>query len=277
MSTSERKVSEHYSIDALETQILSALEATGKDLEALTVDDLAPVDAFHIRGRTATEELARWAELRPEHVLLDVGCGLGGTSRYLTSIFGCQVVGVDLTQEYCQVAEMLSARVGLADRTVFRQGNALALPFSDDHFDVVWTEHVQMNIADKAGFYSELRRVLKAGGQLVFHEILAGVRGGLHLPVPWAADTSISHLISENDLQTLLADLDFETVRWEDQTDASVAFFRTAAERVRNEGWMPLGVHLLMGNDAAAKMRNVLRNLEEDRVRVVQAVMKRVP
>jgi ubiquinone/menaquinone biosynthesis C-methylase UbiE len=277
MTTPDGKISEHYTIADLGDRILAALAAAGKDLEALTVDDLAPIDEFHIRGRTATEELARWAEVQPDHQLLDVGCGLGGTSRYLAATLGCKVVGVDLTEEYCRVAEMLSARVGLEDRTVFRQGSALALPFADGHFDVVWTEHVQMNIADKAGFYRELCRVLKPGGQFAFHDILAGDRGGLHFPVPWAADASISHLFTVKDLQSLMMDLGFAQVRWEDKTDASVAFFKGVLERVRTEGWMPVGLHLLMGDDAATKFANVLRNLEEGRVRVVQAVMNRTP
>jgi SAM-dependent methyltransferase len=184
-------------------------------------------------------------------------------------------VGLDLTEEYCRVAEMLSARVGLADRTAFRQGSALSLPFPDAHFDVVWTEHVQMNIADKAGFYRELGRVLKPSGQLAFHDIFAGGTSGLHFPVPWASDASISHLIPIKNLRTLLAECDFAPVRWEDKTDQSVTFFREALHRARTEGWMPVGLNLLMGEDAAVKFMNVLRNLEEDRVRVVQVVMKR--
>lgn len=132
MTVPEKRVSEHYSIANLEDQILAALEAVGKDLEGLTVDDLAPVDEFHIRGRTSTEELAQWAEVQPFHKLLDVGCGLGGTSRFLAASVGCEVVGLDLTEEYCRIAEMLSARVGLSDRTVFRKGSALELPFADE-------------------------------------------------------------------------------------------------------------------------------------------------
>ncbi len=120
MSDATKNVSEHYTLGDLEQRILSALEASGNDLDSLAVDDLAPVDEFHIRGRTATEELAQLAEIRPGQALLDVGCGLGGTSRYLVSTFGCKTVGVDLTEEYCRVAEKLSARVGLAERTAFR-------------------------------------------------------------------------------------------------------------------------------------------------------------
>lgn len=275
MTTPNGGISGHYTVEGLGSRILSVLQAAGKDLDALSVDDLAPVDEFHIRGRAATEELVKWAQVQPGHSLLDVGCGVGGTSRYLAANVGCHVVGVDLTEEYCRVATMLSERVGLADRTEFRQGSALELPFADGDFDVAWTEHVQMNVADKAGFYGEIARVLKPGGQFAFHDIFAGGQDGIHFPVPWAADASISHLIGITDSEALLSGCGFTPVRWEDKTQESVAFFRSVMERVRTEGWSPLGLHLLMGESAEDKFSNVLRNLEEERIRVVQAVMKR--
>ena len=275
MSTNDKNVSAHYTTGDLGDRILSGLKAVGKDIGNLKVDDLAPVDAFHIRGRMSTEELARWAELRPDQVVLDVGCGLGGTARYLASNFGCKVVGVDLTEEYCRVGEILSAKVGLADRTTFRQASALGLPFPDAGFDVVWTEHVQMNIEDKASFYRELVRVLKPGGQLAFHDIFGGSSDGLRFPVPWADDASISHLIRPDDLKPVLRELRLEPVRWEDRTQESATFFREVLGRVKTDGWMPVGLHLLMGDTAAEKFTNVLVNLDEDRIRVVQAVMKR--
>lgn len=276
MMNRDERVSGHYGATDIGARMLAALQAVGKDVDALTVDDLAPVDAFHIRGRAATEELATWAAIRPEHTLLDVGCGVGGTSRYLAATTGCRVAGVDLTAGYCQAAEMLSARVGLAERTDFQQASALALPFPEGHFDVAWTEHVQMNIADKRGFYGEIARVLKPRGQFAFHDIFAGANGDLRFPVPWAGDASISHLIGVDELRPLLSDLGFVDVRWEDKTEASIAFFRGVFDRTRAEGPAPLGLHLLM-KDADTKLPNVLRNLEEDRVRVVQAVMRREP
>jgi len=275
MRTIQNSVSEHYTTGALAARISAALESSGKDSKTPTVDDLAPVDEFHIRGRVATEELARWAALRPGHSVLDAGCGIGGTSRYLAARFGCRVTGLDLTEEYCRVAEELSARAGLSDRTSFRHGSALELPFEDASFDVVWTEHAQMNIEDKERFYGELHRVLKPGGQLAFHDIFAGSGGAVLFPVPWAGDASISHLIAPDDLRELLTDLGLTADRWEDKTSESVSFFESVLARVRTEGWMPLGLHLLMGENASEKFSNVLRNLAEGRVKVVQAVMRR--
>jgi SAM-dependent methyltransferase len=267
-------VSGHYTVGDLGDRILAALRTQGVDVEALAVDDLAPVDAFHIRGRAATEELADLAQIRGGRHVLDVGCGIGGTIRYLADRFHCVGTGVDLTEEYCSVATMLSQRVGLAESTHFRQASAMDLPFGNGVFDVVWTEHVQMNIVDKAGFYGELTRVMKPGGQLVFHDIFAGRQGGLHLPVPWAAEASISHLADPDEVRAMLAGLGLTATHWEDKTEASAAFFRQVVDRIDNEGWMPLGLHLLMGDTAAVRFRNVLHNLDDQRIRVVQAVLR---
>ena len=202
-----------------------------------------------------------------------MGCGLGGACRYLAHTRGCEVVGLDLTPEYCQVAKMLSERIGLADQTVFQQGSALEIPFPDDHFDLVWTEHAQMNIPEKKHFYREVRRVLKENGQFAFHDIFAGV-GALRFPVPWADDDSISHLISVDKIQELLTKVGFDPLRWEDKTAASISFFETTFERNRANGRPEVGLHLLMGNDATEKFANMLLNLQEGRVRVIQAVMR---
>jgi SAM-dependent methyltransferase len=181
------EVERHYTRGQLERSILEALERAGKDLERLSLDDLAPIDEFHIRGREATKELAEEIGLDAEKLILDIGCGLGGPSRRLASEYGCRVIGLDLTEEYCRVAEALSTRLGLQALVSYRTGNALALPFDDMSFDVVWTQHASMNIGDKARLYGEMYRVLKPGGQLAIYDILAGPGGvgfcgGLGLP-----------------------------------------------------------------------------------------------
>ncbi len=269
-----QSVSDHYAVGDLGDRILAALAAAGADLDALTVEDLAPIDALHIRGREATEDLSRLARINSGDDLLDAGCGIGGTSRYLAASTGAHVSGVDLTEEYIGVAKMLSERVGLSDRTDFRQGNVLDLPFDAGRFDVVWTEHVQMNISDKAGFYGELYRVLRPGGTLAFHDIFAGPEGGLHFPVPWAPDSSISHLIPIEELRGVLADAGFSQRHWEDKTAASMEFFVARLEAAQREGIAGVGPHVVM-EDPGSKFANALRNLQEGRICVVQAVMKK--
>jgi 2-polyprenyl-3-methyl-5-hydroxy-6-metoxy-1,4-benzoquinol methylase len=79
----EQAVAQHYSRGGLEQQILDVLTTVGADLEHLDPDLLAPVDEFHIGGRSATVELAKQLTLRPGLRVLDVGSGVGGTARYL--------------------------------------------------------------------------------------------------------------------------------------------------------------------------------------------------
>lgn len=274
----QASTAEHYTTGGLGARILAALEAAGKSPDAsggLGVDDLEGVDAFHIRGRAATAELAGWAEPGADQEVLDAGCGIGGTSRWLADRFGCRVVGVDLTEECCEVAEDLTRRVGLADRVSFRRGSVLELPFEDGRFDLVWTEHVQMNVPDKARFYGELARVLRPGGQLAYHDLFAGEGGPPHFPVPWAGDPSISHLATLDELDAALEAAGLESVRREDRTAESIAFFRGVFERLAREGRPPLGLHVVMGESGPEKLGNVLRGLEEGRVRVEQALLRK--
>src|SRR2546426_4457408 len=194
MSQSAQAVADHYKKRALGDVILAALKAAGKDIERLTPDDLAPVDEFHSGGRNATVRLAQLAGINGSERVLDVGCGIGGPSRYLASTFGCQVTGLDLTQEFVALAAMLAQRTRLADKVTYRQGNALAMPFPDASFDLVWSQNAAMNIADRDRLYGEMRRVLAPAGRLAFQDVAAGPRGGPHYPPPRANDKSIRFL-----------------------------------------------------------------------------------
>lgn len=268
-------VESHYGRGGILESILGALRGMGKDPAKLTPADLAPVDEFHIRGREATVELAARAALAPGLKALDVGCGLGGSARYLAAEHGCRVVGVDLTREYIEAANELAARVGLAGKVEFRQASALELPFADGEFDVVWTEHVQMNIADKRAFYGELARVLKRGGKLVFHDIFAGSGGAVHFPVPWAETPDISFLAAPQEAFGIVEELGLRFAERADRTPQAIAWFKAALERIRQSGSPPLGIHLLMGPSARVKFGNMLRNLQEARIAVWQAVAQK--
>lgn len=268
-------VQAHYTRSDLGSLIFAALEKAGKDLNRLTPEDLAPIDEFHIRGRAATLELAQAASVDSTKRVLDVGSGVGGTSRCLAREFGCRVTGIDLTDEYCRTAAMLSERIGLAELIDYRQGDATNLPFPDASFDIVWTEHVAMNIPDKPKLYREMYRVLKPGGTLAIYDILAGPSGPVLFPVPWARTAESSFLATPDELRRLLERSGFEVAAWSDTTDAARAWFIALAEKIRNEGLPPLGFHVLLGSDFQVMAQNQRRNLEEARIVLAQIVARR--
>jgi MPBQ/MSBQ methyltransferase len=181
------------------------------------------------------------------------------------------VTGIDLTHEYVDVANALAGIVRLKDKVAFRQASALDMPFDDSSFDVVWTEHVQMNIVDKPAFYREIRRVMRPKGLLLFHDIFLGDGGPLHYPVPWAEEPSISFLAAPGEVRQLLEDLGFSIHDWVDKTEASLQWFVAAIEKLKASGPPPLGLHLLMGSTAKTKFENTTRNLREGRIVVYQA------
>lgn len=266
------KVQGHYTVTGLGKSILDALAAAGRDPQRLTPEDLAPIDEFHIRGRAATLDLARAAKIDRGMTVLDVGSGLGGPARTLASEYGCHVRGIDLTDEYCRTASMLSERLGLGHLLQFQQGDALALPFQPASFDVVWTEHVAMNIADKARLYSEMHRVLKPGGTLAIYDILRGPEGPVHFPVPWARTPETSFLASPDELRARLGEAGFQVTDWVDSTEAGKAWFVALAERIQRLGMPPLSFALLMGEDFSAMALNQRHNLEQGRIVLAQVV-----
>lgn len=277
MSGQPPKVQDHYGRGGLLDRILIALAEAGKDIEHLTIDDLAPVDEFHGRQRRATEELAAMLAPQAGGRLLDIGSGIGGPSRYLAKVCGCRVSGIDLTAEFVAAAVDLTRRAGLSDKVDFRQGSALALPFADASFDLAWSQNVAMNIADRPRWYAEMHRVLRPGGRLALQDVAQGPAGKVHFPVPWADTPAISFLRTPEETRALLEAAGFTVQAWRDNSEVAIAEFD--ADRARaaaNPGGRPaLGINLIVGPDFLEKMRNSQRSLREGRTRLINAVVAR--
>jgi cyclopropane fatty-acyl-phospholipid synthase-like methyltransferase len=273
MKTYRDAINEHYSQENLEESIRTALARTGETVTSHV--DTAGFDEFHIRGREATRELAERAGLKAGMTVLDLGCGIGGPARTLAAEYGCTVTGIDLVAEYVKAAEMLTAQVGLSDRVRFRHGDMAEMPFDDESFDVVWALHTTMNVEGKAGLLSEVARVLKPGGLFAIYEVFSGDGGAPFYPVPWASGPAIDFLVPMDEMRRLMTAGGFTELSWEDVSSVSLDWIKRSIAARKAEGGAPkVSLGVLMGKTAGQKSRNMIRNLEEDRIRIVQAVLR---
>jgi ubiquinone/menaquinone biosynthesis C-methylase UbiE len=253
--SAEEHVAAHYTPGMLESKILGALRSAGKNLDQLGTGDLAPVDDFHVGGRESTQALADFVELRPGMHLLDVGCGIGGPARYFAER-GCQVTGVDLSDEFIQVAESLTRRLKLDHSTTFRLASALKLPFDSGTFDGAYEIHAGMNIPDKAGVFREVARVLKPGAQFAIFDILRTGNGAFNFPVPWAKSPETDFAAGLDDYAEALRTAGFRIEHQRGRRQFALEFMQKMAAQTASAP-PALGLHLLMGEDAPVMLKNV--------------------
>ena len=264
------RIAEYWGRERLAESILELLAGLGKDLDRLTIDDLAASDQFHGGGKPVTVRLARRAAPAPGTRVLDVGGGLGGPARTLAVEFGCDVTSVDLTPSYVRAAETLTAKLKLGDRVRHQVGNALELPFPDASFDMVWTQNSGMNIADKERLYAGFARVLRPGGLLAIQEPMAGPTSPVLYPVMWARDASTSFLRPPDEMRATIERAGFQVRHWDDVTDESANPANAAELPAHNIQ------RIVMGEALTAIRATGERNRAERRLLLIQAVATRV-
>lgn len=259
-------IEQHYHQENLYEAIIAAFQNTGIEPKDITRQLLSAADEFHVRGREVTAELAQKTTLQPGMRVLDVGCGIGGPARFLAGEFGCHVTGIDLTPEYTRTAGLLSRLTSQEEQTNFIVADALQLPFEKESFDRVWTQHVQMNIADKKKFYQEIHRVLKPGGQFIYYDIFSANDEPIHFPVPWAGHSSLSHLITTADLKQLLNDTGFSFIERVDQTVAGIQFLEKLRARIQQQGLPEVSLKLVVNENFEEKFSNLYENFIEGKI-----------
>ncbi len=257
----EQAVVQHYTHGSLERTLLEALAASGKDLDRLQAADLVPVDEFHIGGRQATIDFTEQFGVRRGMRLLDVGCGLGGAARFFAHEQGCQVTGIDLTDEYISAASALARRVGLAEQVSYRHGNALDLPFAPESFDGAYMFHVGMNIEHKATLFSQVRRVLIPSGIFGIYDVMRTGPGDLSYPVPWASRRETSFVGDPASYRALLEEAGFEVLKERSRRAFALEFLGQMQAKTATRDPAPLGLHILMGRNAPEKVANMLDDL----------------
>lgn len=274
MESLNQSIENHYLKEGLYEDIINRLKEQGIALTDVKRADIAGVDEFHVRGAAVSKELAHSIDLNGLNVL-DVGCGLGGPCRMLADEHNCNTTGIDLSTEYIRTANKLSELVNLHNKTTFIQGDATILPFKDSTFDVVWTQHVQMNIPNKKQFYSEINRVLKTGGYFLFYDILKKGDEEVKYPMPWASKIDYSFLFKAEEMDGYLTELGLTKEQSTNQTQAGIDFFDALVAKLKEFGPPKIGLNVLMGDTTKPKLMNLLSHLKSGKLELKSGVYKK--
>lgn len=265
----------HYDGPDLTGRVRDALRQAGLDPERLRVDDLVAMDQCHALGLAGTVALAKLAELRHGERVLDLGAGIGGPARVLAARFGAHVTAVEPTARFRRLAAELDAATGLEDAIEIVDARGHALPFAEGSFDLIWTQAVLPNVADVAPLAAEAHRVLAPGGRWALAETVAGPGGDPHFPVPWADGPDGSHLLAPEALRTTLERPGFAAEVWE-VGPAAVAPAVAELTSEPADPNPPVELGLIMP-DRDARMASLGRNIAEQRIAPVLAVLRRAP
>ncbi|WP_375690933.1 class I SAM-dependent methyltransferase [Pseudooceanicola sp. LIPI14-2-Ac024] len=277
MPAIEEDVSSHYTVDDLLGRIQSALREAGIDPLRARPEDLKAVDEFHIGGLQATDDLLDQLQITPETPVLDLGSGLGGTARHIAVSCGANVTGIDLTEAFVLTARELSRMVGLAGCTAFQQGSANDLPFTADSFELVTMFHVGMNIADKSVLMAEVFRVLAPGGIFALFDVMAveADRPALDYPLPWAGDEAFSFVDRPETYRAAARAAGFVAMAERVRAQFAIDFVDEVMGRIEAEGVPPVGLHLLMRETAADKVRNFVAALRSGDVAPCEMIFRK--
>jgi tocopherol O-methyltransferase len=197
-------------------------------------DGRTKVDSPREAQRVLIERLLEWSDVQQPQSILDVGCGIGGSSLELADRYRAAVIGITLSPVQQERASERARQAGASERVSFDVADAMAMPFEANRFDLVWSLESGEHMPDKHRFLQECLRVLRPGGRLVL-ATWCHRDGGPPAPPLSAAEQrdleriySLYHLpgtISLPAYERIAEDLGFSRIRVADWSEAVAPFW----------------------------------------------------
>jgi tocopherol O-methyltransferase len=223
------------------------------------------------------EELLAWAGVQQATQILDVGCGIGGSSLYLAEKFNAHATGITLSPVQASRATERSQAAGLGDRTSFQVADALSMPFANDSFDLVWTLESGEHMPDKQQFLRECHRVLKPGGTLLMATWCN--RPTAPPDAPLTADEQkhlediyrvycLPYVVSLPEYEAIAQSLSFQSIRTADWSTAVAPFWNVVIDSaitpsaifgLLRSGWTTIQAALSLGLMQRGYKRGLIR------------------
>lgn len=218
------------------------------------------------------EEMLNWAEVSNLGItpgrcpqILDVGCGIGGSSLYLAQKFNAEATGITLSPVQAKRATQRAQEAGLRTEVQFQVADALDMPFADNSFDLVWSMESGEHMPDKEKFLQECYRVLKPGGTFLMatwcHRPITPATGKLtadekqHLEEIYRV-YCLPYVISLPEYEAIARSLPLQHIRTADWSDAVAPFWDIVMNSVLDpkaivgllqSGWSTIQAALSLG------------------------------
>lgn len=267
------KIDKHWSNRHNVIAVQKGLAAGDSALEAPSVEGMAPRDQMHAGTLDATKKFASWAGVGRGDRILDLGAGMGGAARFLAREFGARVTALDPCEALHRAGESLTERMELGGSVDHVLGGFEHPGIRGAGYGLVWIQHVDMQIADKAGLYRAALGAIADSGRIVWHDWLAGDGGDPLWPMFWSPDGEISFAADEGGFRARLEEAGLRLARFEPVEELTVAWFEgaiggveRAVEKLRAAASETKADRLAMMENLLLEMNNAIENTRSRRL-----------
>ena len=170
------------------------------------------------------EVMAEVAKIKSSDMILDAGCGIGGSSIFLAEKIGCRVTGISLSEKQVNKAKELAVKKNVETKVDFKVMNYCSTNFPDESFDIVWGCESICYADDKEQFIKEAWRLLKPGGRLVVADgFVTDFKNNNHSTIrSWLDGWQVNYLESPERFQQFMQSAGFKNISFRDISNFTV-------------------------------------------------------